>query len=65
MAQSTEHKELYLEVGDHVRKIGGDYTFEGLIVARFMKKSGQIRFVVEDDRGVLHIYSAKNLERDM
>lgn len=49
--------------GDHVEKVGGDYTFVGVVVAAFPKLSGQVRYVVEDDRGVLHIYSAKNLRR--
>lgn len=49
--------------GDKVAKVGGDYTFEGIVVAVFTKLSGVWRYVVEDDRGVLHVYSAKNLER--
>lgn len=49
-------------VGAMVHKIGGDYTFEGWIVAAFMKRSGAMRYVVEDDRGILHVYSAKNLK---
>jgi len=47
---------------DKVKKVGGDYTFEGIVVAVFPKLSGVIRLVVEDDRGVLHVYSEKNLE---
>lgn len=47
---------------DRVYKVGGDYSFEGHIVAMFEKLSGATRFVVEDDRGVLHIYSEKNLK---
>jgi len=47
--------------GDEVEKIGGDYTFVGHIVSVFEKRSDETRYVVEDDRGVLHIYSAKNL----
>jgi hypothetical protein len=50
-------------VGDHVEKVGGDYTFVGTVVAAFTKLSGAVRYVVEDDRGVLHIYSAKNLKQ--
>lgn len=50
-----------MKQGDQVEKVGGDYTFVGEIVASFHKKSGAVRFVVEDDRGVLHIYSGKNL----
>ena len=51
-----------LKVGDKVSKIGGDYKFDGIIVAIFQKLSGLTRLVVEDDRGVLHIYSEKNLK---
>lgn len=50
------------QVGDNVSKVGGDYRFDGVVVAVFNKLSGVRRYVVEDDRGVLHIYSAKNLE---
>lgn len=47
--------------GDRVEKVVGDYTFVG-VVAKFTKLSGAVRFVVEDDRGVLHVYSEKNLK---
>ncbi len=47
---------------DKVEKVGGDYTFAGTIVSKFNKLSGAERFVVEDDRGVLHIYSERNLK---
>lgn len=47
--------------GSRVEKVGGDYTFVGTVVSVFTKRSGVTRFVVEDDRGVLHIYSEKNL----
>ena len=52
------------EFGDFVRKVGGDYRFDGTVVSVFRKLSGKTRYVVEDDRGVLHIYSKKNLEKD-
>lgn len=48
-------------VGDKVSKVGGDYKFDGIVIGRFEKLSGLIRYAVEDDRGVIHIYSAKNL----
>ena len=48
--------------GDYVSKVGGDYKFDGRIVSIFPKLSGAIRVVVEDDRGVLHVYSEKNLK---
>ena len=50
------------KIGDKVEKTGGDYTFVGIVVSVFQKLSGQIRLVVEDDRGILHIYSEKNLK---
>tara|TARA_R110002096_G_scaffold241738_2_gene433772 strand:- start:2656 stop:3108 length:453 start_codon:yes stop_codon:yes gene_type:complete len=50
------------KVNDKVSKVGGDYKFDGTIVSLFPKLSGVIRIVVEDDRGVLHVYSEKNLK---
>lgn len=44
-------------VGDRVSKVGGDYSFEGVVVAKFPKRSGVIRLVVEDDRGLLFIFN--------
>lgn len=49
------------QVGDTVKKTGGDYSFVGKVVAAFKKRSGVVRYVVEDDRGVLHVYSDKVL----
>lgn len=48
-------------IGDRVHKVGGDYTFNGTVVASFEKMRKQIRYVVEDDRGILHIFSFKQL----
>ena len=56
-----EYEDVFV-VGDKVEKVGGDYTFVGIIVASFKKLSGVKRYVVEDDRGVLHVYSAKILK---
>ncbi len=42
-------------VGDKVAKIGSDYRFDGVVMAVFAKLSGQVRIVVEDDRGTLFI----------
>lgn len=52
---------VLFHVGNKVEKVGGDYTFVGTVVAVFSKLSGAVRYVVEDDRGILHIYSHKNL----
>ena len=54
--------QAQFKVGDKVEKVGGDYTFVGTVVSVFEKLSGAVRFVVEDDRGVLHVYSEKNLK---
>lgn len=51
-----------LKVGDIVDKVGGDYTFTGTVVAASTKLSGKVRVVVEDDRGILHIFSETNLK---
>lgn len=48
---------------DRVTKVTGDYSFDGVVVSAFEKVDGNDRFVVEDDRGALHIYSAANLRR--
>jgi len=50
-----------LKVGDLVEKIGGDYSFEGVIVAAFEKRSGVPRYVVEDSRGILMIMNSSQL----
>lgn len=50
-----------LHTGDVVSKVGGDYTFDGTVRAVFEKGSGATRYVVEDDRGILHIFSRQNL----
>jgi hypothetical protein len=60
--EDSQERQLSLMVGQYVRKIGGDYRFDGIVRAVFAKGSGETRYVVEDDRGVLHIYSRKNLE---
>lgn len=49
------------KVGDAVKKNGGDYIFDGIVVSVFTKLSGKIRLVVEDDRGILHVFSERNL----
>ncbi len=54
--------ELTFSPGSKVSKTSGDYKFDGIVVATFQKLSGQTRYVVEDDRGILHIFSAKNLK---
>lgn len=58
-----------VRVGDRVRKTGGDYTFEGEVIALFHKRApsilspGPLRVIVEDDRGLLLIMNPNQLER--
>lgn len=47
--------------GQQVEKIGGDYQFVGTVRGVIIKRSNALRYVVEDDRGILHIFSEKNL----
>ena len=49
-------------IGVRVEKIGGDYRFEGVVVADFVKRTGQRRLVVEDDRGLLFIFNPSQLQ---
>lgn len=63
-----KEKEKFMEtqiinVGDKVSKKGGDYRFDGIVVAVFKKLSGVERYVVEDDRGVLHIYGPTSITK--
>lgn len=47
----------FVKANDIVAKVGGDYRFEGHVLSVFKKLSGVTRLVVEDDRGVVHIFS--------
>jgi hypothetical protein len=47
--------------GDRVEKVTGDYYFNGVVRAVFENGAGNIRLVVENDHGVLHIYNPKQL----
>lgn len=54
--------EEIFKIGDLVNRKGSDYRFPGMVVAVFEKISGATRYVVEDDRGILFIMSAKSME---
>lgn len=60
-APATRDERCKFALGDQVSKVGGDYRFDGVVVAAFRKLSGVERFVVEDDRGILHIYGPSNI----
>lgn len=46
---------------ENVVKTGGDYSFEGVVVARFHKLNGKERVVVENSDGILHIFNPTQL----
>jgi putative ribosome biogenesis GTPase RsgA len=48
-------------VGDWVEKTDGDYTYRGEVVAVFRKRSGLIRYVVENTDGLLFIFNGGQL----
>lgn len=54
-------EEHDLRTGDAVAKEGGDYRFDGIVVAIFDKLHGGVRVVVEDERGLLFIFNPKQL----
>jgi len=61
MAHRWDSTTTFAE-GDFVRKEGGDFSFEGHVVSVVRKKrSGEIRYVVEDDRGLLFIFRGEQL----
>jgi hypothetical protein len=60
----TKTWEDTLKVGDLVIKTKGDYSFRGEIVAKFKKRSGAVRFVIEDDRGLLLIMNILQLTQE-
>jgi hypothetical protein len=47
--------------GQRVVKETGDYKFEGEIRSVFSKRSGAIRYCVENDEGIIHIFSEHQL----
>ena len=59
---------MKFKIGDKVKKVTGDYKFEGYVVSIFSKLpftndvNQRIRIVVENSDGILHIYNEKNLE---
>ena len=59
----SEHK---FSVGDRVRKVGGTYQANGIIVGIAVTTSGAVRYVFEfsDYPGMLHIFNDGQLEHE-
>jgi len=63
VALDQSHQAALYKRGDPVVKIGGDYIFEGSVAFLGTKLgSGELRYAVEDDRGLLLIVSEKQLQ---
>jgi hypothetical protein len=61
-ARQSSTAPLFVE-GDEVEKSTGDYQFEGVVVSEVHKRSGEVRYVVEDDRGLLLIMNGKQIHK--
>jgi Lar family restriction alleviation protein len=60
----TEEADSKRIVGEPVHVVAGDYDYHGRIAAVFPKlKSGEVRYVVEDDRGRLFIHGPKQIHQ--
>ena len=45
------------KIGQKFSKTGGDYSFTGIIVAAFTKLNGMVRYVGENEDGLLFIFN--------
>jgi hypothetical protein len=55
------HEGMPFNYYDEVEKTGGDYYFRGLVTCMFRKRKGPWRVIVENDDGVVHIFSPRQL----
>ena len=57
-------KPSVFDVGSRVRKIGGSYQATGTILAVFITRNGEQRFVFDFDEppGLLHIFGPAQIE---
>ncbi len=44
-------------IGTKFEKVGGDYRFKGTVVAVFTKLNGTVRYVGENEDGLLFIFN--------
>lgn len=49
-------------INDHVIKDSGDYRYKGHVVSVFEKMSGAVRYVVENEDGMLFIFNEGQLK---
>lgn len=53
----------FIQEGDPVTVTANDYSYDGWLVAKFKKRSGHLRCVVEDANGRLFIHNFLQLAR--
>lgn len=59
----VDHHPGSVQAGLTYAKVRGDYTFVGTCRTVFSKGSGAVRCVLEDERGLLFIFSPTQLVR--
>lgn len=65
MSEEIKSYKFYkFRVGDHVKKVGGSYQADGIIVGVAVTTQQQVRYVFEfkDYPGMLHIFNESQLE---
>lgn len=50
--------------GNWVKKTRGDYVFYGIVISVMRKRSGSPRYAVENEDGIVHIFSHGQLDLD-
>lgn len=59
---TSNDKAAGYQVGQKFEKTGGDYSFKGTIVAVFAKLSGVVRYVGENEDGLLFIFNESSIK---
>lgn len=54
---------MFCNEGDHVTVTANDYSYDGWLVAKFKKRSGAWRVVVEDEHGRPFIHNSSQIAR--
>ena len=62
---SDGEKELWTKrgflAGDEVVAVGRDYRFTGIVIGHVWKLNGKMRFVAENDDGIMDIFALHEL----
>lgn len=55
-----EAERFFLKEGDFIKKVKG-YVFNGTVQSVFKKRNGTVRYVCENDDGILHIFGPSDI----